>query len=116
MSSSELCFLTATELTRRIRSREVSAREMMEAHLAHIEQVNPGVNVERWNAGYLNAEPAHYRTGKVNVKMEPAPNVLSAQMCPPCASTNCLTIVSPRPAPPVDRVREGSARKKRSKM
>src|SRR5215510_2662303 len=44
MSSSELCFLTATDLAQRIRSREVSAREVMEAHLAQIEQVNPRVN------------------------------------------------------------------------
>src|SRR5215211_1994906 len=44
MSSSELCFLTATELARRIHSREVSAREVIEAHLAQIERVNPQVN------------------------------------------------------------------------
>jgi len=44
MSSSELCFLTATELARRIRSRNISAREVMEAHLAQIERVNPQVN------------------------------------------------------------------------
>ncbi len=36
-------FQTATELTRRIREREVSVREVMEAHLAQIERVNPRV-------------------------------------------------------------------------
>ena len=40
----ELCALTATELTARIRRKDVSAREVMEAHLARIGRVNPGVN------------------------------------------------------------------------
>lgn len=40
----ELCFLTAVELVRRIRSREISAREVMDAHLAQIDRVNPKVN------------------------------------------------------------------------
>ncbi len=44
MSVGELCFLTATELARRIRAKEVSAREVMEAHLAQIARVNPKVN------------------------------------------------------------------------
>lgn len=41
---SELCFLTARELARRIRTRELSAREVMEAHLAQVDRVNPKVN------------------------------------------------------------------------
>ena len=44
MSAAELCFLSATELARRIRTREVSCREVMEAHLARIKRVNPQVN------------------------------------------------------------------------
>ncbi|MFN8511908.1 MAG: amidase [Thermomicrobiales bacterium] len=44
MGASEFCFMTATELARRIRARELSAREVMEAHLAQIERVNPRVN------------------------------------------------------------------------
>ena len=44
MPNTELCFLTATELARRIRVKDVSAREVMEAHLAQIERVNPKVN------------------------------------------------------------------------
>jgi len=44
MSSSELCFLTAAEIARRMRAKEVSAREVIEAHLAQIERVNPRVN------------------------------------------------------------------------
>jgi len=40
----ELCFLTACELAARIRRREVSAREVMVAHIGQIERVNPRVN------------------------------------------------------------------------
>jgi amidase len=40
----EICFSTAVELAGRIRNRELSAREVMEAHLAQIERVNPKVN------------------------------------------------------------------------
>src|ERR1700730_17307807 len=44
MTSDDLCFLSARELLRRIRAREVSAVEVMAAHLARIERVNPHVN------------------------------------------------------------------------
>lgn len=44
MNREELCFLTAQELGRRIRNRDVSAREVMEAHLVQIERINPTVN------------------------------------------------------------------------
>jgi len=40
----DLCFLSATELTRLIRTREVSCEEVMRAHLEQIERVNPMVN------------------------------------------------------------------------
>ena len=42
--SSDLCFLTATELARRIRVRDVSVTEVVQAHLAQVERVNPKVN------------------------------------------------------------------------
>jgi amidase len=42
--NSDLCFLTATELARRIRAREVSVTEVVQAHLAQIDRVNPRVN------------------------------------------------------------------------
>src|SRR5262245_12412952 len=42
--TNELCFMTATELVARIRAREVSVCEVLEAHLAQIERVNPRVN------------------------------------------------------------------------
>ncbi|MEZ4867515.1 MAG: amidase [Caldilineaceae bacterium] len=44
MSTSELCFMTATELAQRIKARDLSAQEVMAAHLAQIERVNPTVN------------------------------------------------------------------------
>jgi len=44
MSSLEICFLPATELARRIRTKDLSVREVMEAHLAQIERLNPKMN------------------------------------------------------------------------
>ena len=41
---SDLCFLDAVELTRLIRSREVSAVDVMRASLAQIDRVNARVN------------------------------------------------------------------------
>ena len=42
--SVDLHYLSATELAARIRSKQVSAREVLSAHLAQIERVNPKVN------------------------------------------------------------------------
>ena len=44
MPTPDICFMTATELARRIRARELSARDTMAAHLQHIERLNPCVN------------------------------------------------------------------------
>ena len=44
MSESEICFMTATEMARRIRTKDLSCREVMEAHLTQIDRVNPIVN------------------------------------------------------------------------
>src|SRR4051812_19355598 len=44
MNPEELCFLPAHKLARLIRSRELSAVEVMDAHIAQIERVNPAVN------------------------------------------------------------------------
>jgi len=43
-SPNDLCGMSAVELVARIRRKEVSAREVMTAHLARIERVNPQVN------------------------------------------------------------------------
>ncbi len=44
MPANELCFRTATELAAMIRRREISALELMQAHVAQIERLNPQVN------------------------------------------------------------------------
>jgi amidase len=44
MLTPEICFLKATEQVRLVRAKELSAREVMEAHLSQIERVNPEVN------------------------------------------------------------------------
>jgi amidase len=44
MSGSEICFSSATELARRIRSKDLSARDLMATHLARIARLNPKLN------------------------------------------------------------------------
>lgn len=44
VAGDELCDLTALDLASRIRRKQVSAREVMTAHLARIERVNPTIN------------------------------------------------------------------------
>jgi amidase len=44
MPDTSICLLTAREIHRRLIARELSATEVMEAHLAQIERVNPRVN------------------------------------------------------------------------
>src|SRR5262245_34098636 len=44
MSTTDICFMTATELAHCIRTKELSACDVMEAHLTQIERVNPQVN------------------------------------------------------------------------
>ena len=44
MADADLCFLTATQLARRVAQGELSARDVVSAHLARIEQINPRVN------------------------------------------------------------------------
>lgn len=44
MSDSEICFMSAVDMARRLRRKELSALEVMTAHLAQIERVNPRVN------------------------------------------------------------------------
>ena len=44
MNEQDICFLPAVELARMIREREVSALEVMQAHLDQIERTNPRIN------------------------------------------------------------------------
>ena len=60
-----LLTLSATELARRIRSGEVSSGEVVERHIARIEEVNPGLNAvvrERFDEARLEAKQADDRT------------------------------------------------------
>ena len=58
----QICDLSAVELVARMRSKDLSAREVMTAHLARIERVNPKVNAlvtlvaERAIAGAARAD------------------------------------------------------------
>ena len=67
----DLCDLGAVELAARIRRKEVSARDVMAAHLARIERVNPRVNAiitlvaERAMADAARADEALARGGTV---------------------------------------------------
>jgi amidase len=42
--ASDICLLSAVDLARLIRAKELSARDVVSAHLAQIDRVNPGVN------------------------------------------------------------------------
>jgi amidase len=44
MSNPEICFLTAAELAKNIRTKKLSVREVVEAHLNQIDRINPKVN------------------------------------------------------------------------
>ena len=44
MSDDDLCFASATELAAMVRQRQVSARELLDAHLDRIERLNPEIN------------------------------------------------------------------------
>ena len=43
-SSDELCLLSATEQAGLIRARQISERELMDAHVARIERLDPVIN------------------------------------------------------------------------
>jgi len=69
----ELCDLSAIELAARIRRKDVSARDVMSAHLARIERVNPQVNAivtlvaERAMADAARADEAAAKGGSLGV-------------------------------------------------
>ena len=44
MDMTSLCYYSASELANKIRCKEISAHETMEAHLRQIERINPQVN------------------------------------------------------------------------
>src|SRR6476619_5071405 len=69
----ELCELTAVELATRLARKELSAREVMSAHLAQIERINPRVNAivtlvaEQAMAGAARADEAIMRRAAIGV-------------------------------------------------
>lgn len=72
-ASDQLCDLSAIELVARIRRKDLSAREVMTAHLARIERVNPRVNAivtlvaERAMADAARADELTARGGTLGV-------------------------------------------------
>jgi amidase len=73
MDEKDLCFLPAIELAGLIQTKELSAREVMAAHLAQIERVNPQVNAivtllpEQAMGGALAADEAQARGEKTGL-------------------------------------------------
>jgi amidase len=69
----ELCEMSAVELAARLARKQVSAREVMTAHLAQIERVNPQVNAivtlvaEQAMAGASKADEAIMRRDRIGV-------------------------------------------------
>jgi amidase len=69
----ELCEMTAVDLAARLARKQVSAREVMTAHLAQIERINPKVNAivtlvaDQAMAGAAKADDAIARRGPVGV-------------------------------------------------
>ncbi len=63
-------------------------------------------------SGWGRAAPSIYvpASGSSTSNVAPPPSVSRTFTCPPCAVTTALTIDSPRPAPPLSRLRLGSAR------
>jgi amidase len=73
VTRSELCEMTAVELAARLARKQVSAREVMAAHLAQIGRLNPKVNaivtliVEQATAAAAKADDAIMRRGGIGV-------------------------------------------------
>ncbi len=61
----ELCYRSATDLASAIRRREVSSRELLEAHLARVEKRNPALNA----VVTLDAERARRRAAQADAAL-----------------------------------------------
>lgn len=73
MSQAELCWMTAVELAQRIRKRELAVGEVLEAHLAQIERVNPAVNAICTLVGERAMEEARAKDTALAKGLEPGP-------------------------------------------
>lgn len=65
MSHEEPALLPAHELARRLRRREIGARELLEHHLGRIERLNPGLNA----VAVLDAERARRRADEADAAL-----------------------------------------------
>jgi len=83
-------------------------RPWLERHLSGLPADRIGALLSPPFSQTASCAPPEIGSAKPNV--DPTPNALLTQTRPPCASTSCLTIASPRPAPPVVRARDLSAR------
>lgn len=71
---SELLTLSATELARRIKNREVTSREVVEAHIQQAQRVNPYINAivrDRFDAALKDADAADAAIKKGSRKLPP---------------------------------------------
>ncbi|SPT49344.1 MULTISPECIES: amidase [Actinomadura] len=71
--SEEICFASARDLARRIRTRELSAREVLQAHLDQIERTNPRVNAVVTLVAERAAEQARAADERLAAGEEPGP-------------------------------------------
>jgi fatty acid amide hydrolase 2 len=117
--SSKLLALSATELARRIRAGELRSRQVVDAHIAHIEWVNPSLNAlvrHRFEDARREADEADRRRD-AGGSLPPLHGV-------PCTIKECFEVrglpqtgglhrrkdhVAPRDAPTVARLREAGA-------
>lgn len=80
--------LSAIELGRRIRDQEVSATEVLDSHIAHLEAVNPGLNAvvaTRLDAARAEAQAADRRA-------ELEPGFLPPLLGVPCTIKECFAL------------------------
>jgi fatty acid amide hydrolase 2 len=84
-----LLHLSATELARRIRHRELTSREVVLTHIDHARQVNPGLNAivaDRFDIALAEADAADTR-----VASEPA-HALPPLLGVPCTIKECFSL------------------------
>jgi amidase len=71
-SASDIAFLPAQELARRLRRREIGARELLEHYLARIERLNPTLNA----VVVFDAERARQRADEADAALAKGPDAL----------------------------------------
>lgn len=117
----ELLTLSATELARRIRTGAVTSREVVETHIARIEQVNSTLNAivrERFSAARQESDAADERVRRQDPDTLPPlhgvpctikENIAVAGMPNTCGVVARKTVVADTDAPTVARLRAAGA-------